>query len=262
VTFASSADEAEVRPVFGAHPGYLFNVVEEKDRRDVEMVMLPKPKPPPKPIAKVIFDEKLTKEFQDQYRFRFGETQAEQVINNPTRDEAFTYYNVTNLSAQQYQFFQQQFGNYMVRRLIEYHFDNWAKTDPDFRPVYQAKDRFSNLDVKVKEGYKLKWKYNLSGPSMEASLENPYKVETRVQFMMTGVLSKPNEVIYSVGKQVTPAVKVAVVVKEMAKLEQIVFTRKMSKHITMSFTASAGLVPNDPNNDYQNLYLVGFGWSE
>lgn len=255
------AEEPDVQPVFGAHPGYLFNVVEEKNKRDIEMVMLPKPKPAPKPLSKVIFNDQLTKEFQTQYQYRFGETQAEQAVNNPSRDGEYTYYNRQSISIDEYYHQQRQFGDYMTRRLFEYHFDNWAKTDPDFRPVYRAKDKFSNLNVQMKKGYKLKWKYNLSGPSMEVSVENPYDIETKVQAMMNGLISAPNEVIYNVGYNINPRVRVEFLHRQVQELWQLVLSRKLSKHITISLTGSSGQLPTYPDI-YQNLALIGFGYSE
>ena len=258
---SAHAADGEVRPVFGAHPGYLFNVVDEKTKRDVEMVMLEKPKEEKAPTKRVIFDEKLTKEFQAQYQYRFGQTSAEQTINNPGRDSEYTFYNRQSIGVLDYQDQQHKFGDYMMRRLTEYHFDNWAKNDPDFKPVYQMKDKLSNLDVKVKDGYKLKWKYNLSGPSMEANLENPYKVETRVQAMMNGVLSSPKELIYSLGYNLTTRVKVEALYREYQQLMQLVLSRRVTKHISVSLTGSSGQLPSDATI-HQDLILVGFGYSE
>ena len=255
------ADEEEVRPVFGAHPGYLFNVVDEKNKRDVEMVMLDKPKDDKKPLSKVIFDEKLTKEFQTQYQYKFGQTGAEQVINNPGRDDQYLYYNSQNVTAQEYAKYQRQFGEYMARRLTEYHFDNWFKNDPTLKPVYEMKDKISNLDVQVKKGYKIKWKYNFAGPSMEAKVENPYDVETKVQVMMTDIISKPADVIYTFGYQLNPRVHLEALYKQYEQLVQMIANRKMSKHIGMSLTASTGQLPGNPAI-YQNLFLVGLSYHD
>lgn len=255
------AAKEDLRAVFGAHPGYLFNVTDERTKRDIEMVMLEKPKEDPKPSTKVIVDEKLTKEFQDQYRYRFGETQAEQIINNPSRFDEYTYYSTQNVSSDQYRVYQRQFGEYMVRRLVEYHFDNFVKNDPTIRPIYELKDKISNLDVQVKKGYKVKLKYNFAGPSFEANVENPYEVEARVQIMMNGIISKPRDIITTVSKQVTRLVRLEAVYKTTEQLEQLVASRRMSKHITASITGSTGQLPGNPAI-YQNLILIGMSWTE
>src|SRR5688500_8510932 len=71
-TLASAEEGAEQSTApFGEHHGYLFDVQEERNKRDLEMVMLDKPKPAGKPLNEVIFNEKLSKEFQTQYQYRF-----------------------------------------------------------------------------------------------------------------------------------------------------------------------------------------------
>jgi hypothetical protein len=258
------ADDEQVvaRPVFGSHPGYLFNVEEEKNKRDLEMVMLP-PVPPPLPVKSApLVDEKLSREFQDQYRYRFGETQQEQVINNPGRDDEYQYYNSTSITVQVYAQYQQQFANYMLRRTLEYDVDRWFKNDPRLKPVYDVKDRFSNLDVKVKQGWKLKWKYNLAGPSMELNVENPYKIECRTQIMMTGLISTPQDIIETIGYQLAPRWHLSLVYKSAEFLEQVVVSRTITKHLSASVTASGGQIPGSYPPIYQSLLLFGVSWTE
>jgi hypothetical protein len=253
------AGEEQPRPVYGAHPGYLFDVDNEKNRREVEMVMLEQPKDKPKPLKEVIFNEKLSKEFQDQYRIKFGQTYAEQIVNSPSRDGDYQYSGRT-VSVQDYMKYQRQFGEYMGRRLTEFHVDNWFKNDPQLRPVYELKDKFSNLNVEFKKSYKLVWKYNLSGPSMEASLENPYDIQTRVQVLMSGLVSKPTNVIYTLGYKFTPRVSSQALYRDLEHLYQLVCSRQMSKHIIMSITGSSGFIPDIPDRIYQNLILLGFAY--
>jgi hypothetical protein len=260
VAHAGEADAEDAQPVYGAHYGYTSDVVAEKDKRDIEMVMLEEPKKKSKPLTEVIFNDKLSREFQQQYKYRFGQTQAEQVINSPGRSDEYTYYSSQNVTIQEYQKYQRQFAEYMGRRLVEFHFDNWAKNDPSFRPVYELKDRVSNLNVKVKK-YKVKWKYNFAGPSMDVSVENPYHIEANLRAEMTGVISSPSEMIYSLGYPVSPRVKVAALYKQTDGLYQLVCTRVMTKHISTSLTGSIDARAEGPTVQ-QNLILVGFSWSE
>lgn len=247
---------------YGEHYGYTFDVKSERERRSIEMVMLDKPKDLPPPSSAKIVDDKLTKEFQAQYRNRFGQTEAQELINSPGRSDEYTYYNTQNpVGIQQYTAYQRQFGEYMGRRLVEYHFDNWAKSDPTFKPIYELKDRVSNLDVKVKNGYKLKWKYNFAGSNMEATLENPYDVIVKVRLDMSGVISAPTEVWYSLGYQLTPKINVTALYKQIDGIYQLVFTRKVTSHFSTSLTGSVDTLPAGPVVQ-QNLVLVGFIWSE
>ncbi|MGE0526969.1 MAG: hypothetical protein AB7G93_04090 [Bdellovibrionales bacterium] len=247
--------------IYGYHYGYTFEVAEEKNKRDVEMVMLEEPKDDRKPLTEVIFNEKLSREFQRQYEYRFGQTQAEQVINSPGRTDEYTYYSGANVTIQEYQKQQQKFAEYMGRRLTEFHVDNWAKKDPDFRPVYEMKDRVSNLNVQVKKGYKVKWKYNFAGPNMDLSVENPYDIEARMRMEMSGIVSSPTEVIYTVGYPVTKKVRVTALHKQIDGIYQLVGTRQLTKTLSTSLTgsidtAAAGL------SVQQNLILIGLSWSE
>lgn len=267
--------EGERPKIYGSHYGYTFDVAEERNRRDIEMVMLEEPKDPKKPLKEIIFNEKLSKEFQDQYKYRFGQTQAEQIINSPGRFDEYTYYNTQKVTIQDYQIYQKQFAEYMGRRLVEYHVDNWVRSDRDLRPVYEFKDRVSNVNVQVQE-YKLNWKYNFAGPSMDLSVDNPYKIETKVRVQMNGIISSPNEVIYTVGYPVSQRVKVTAVYKQINTLYQLVWSRRMTERLSLSLTGSVGAIntgsgsssstaSSGPNQvgptQQQSLFLVGLSWA-
>ncbi len=256
-SLAEAPDEAQP---FGAHYGYVFDVQEEKNRRDIEMVMLERPKDPRKPLSEIIVNEKLTREFQQQYQYRFGQTQAEQVINSPGQYDEYKYFTDRNVTLQQYQTYQRQFAEYMGRRLTEYHIDNWAKNDPDIRPVYEFKDKVSNLNMEVRKGYKIHWKYNFAGPSMDIRLDNPYEVESRVRVQMNGVISKPEEVIYTFGYGFTPRVRGSFVHKSEDGIYQLVFSRRMSQSLSASVTASKDTLKAGPTVQ-QDLLLLGFSWT-
>lgn len=254
------ADGAAARGVYGGRPGYLFNVQEEKDKRDLEMVMLDPPPAPARTLNEAIFDRKLTKEFQSQYSYRFGATEAQQVMNSPGRYDQYTYYNDSNVSVQDYQAYQRSFGNYMGRRLFEYHVDNWAKKDPSVRPLYEVKDKVSNLSVQMKKGYKFKWKYSLSGNYMDFRLENPYDIETKVTVQMAGGLS-PDETIFDFGYRFTKRVRMSALYKIDDGLYQLVGSRQMTQHLAATLTGSIDTRKTGPAVQ-QNLILVGLSWSE
>lgn len=246
---------------YGMHHGYLFDVEEERVKRDIEMVMLEKPKAPPdKPINEVIFNEKLSKEFQQQYSYRFGQTTTEQVINNPSRSDGYTYYTGETLTIQRYQEEQQKFGEYMARRLTEFHVDNWAKNDKDFRPVYEMKDKISNVNVKVQK-YKFKWKYNFSGPHMDLVVENPHAVDLRMRAEMTGIVSSPQELIFSAGYQATTRVYLQALYRREDDMYQLTASRRMTQRISCSLTGMSDQ-SNEGLNVKQDLILVGLSWSE
>jgi len=254
-------EDDEDRPkVFGEHHGYVFDVVDERSKRDIEMVMLERQKESPPPLTERIFNEKLSKEFQSQYQYRFGQTTTEQALNNPSRSDGYTYYTGETLTIQRYQEEQRHFATYMGRRLTEFHVDNYAKNDPDLKPVYEMKDKISNVNVNVQK-FKFKWKYNFAGPNMDVSIENPYGIEFRARAEMTGVVSSPNEMIYTLGYQLTPRIRVKALHNTWDGLTQLITTRQMTKSISCSLTGSQDTKPQG-RAVQQDLILVGLAWSD
>jgi hypothetical protein len=261
VPFAHADDEPAGPGAYGAHHGYLSDVKEERNRREIEMVMLARPKENTKPLSEVIFNQKLSKEFQTQYQSRFGQTQAEQVINTQARSDEYNYYTGQNVTIQEYQKRQKEFGEYMTRRLIEYHVDDWAKNDPQFRPVYAVKEKMSNLSVAVKKGYKFKWKYNFAGPNMELRLENPYDIETKVRLEMTGILSSPTETIYSLGIPVTNKVYASAIHRSTDQFSQLIFSRPLTRSIS-GWISGSWDASNAGLNIKQDIYMIGASWAD
>lgn len=257
---ASARFSDETHPLhFGDHHGYVGDVTEERNKRDIEMVMLDKPKSPPPPPGQKVFNEKLSKEFKDQYAYRFGQTNSEQLLQ-PKRDDQYLYYTGERLTVQQYADKQKQFAEFMVRRLTEFHIDDYAKHDRDFRQVYELKDRVSNLDVKV-ASYKFLWKYNFAGPSMDINVKNPYDIDFKVRMEMDGIISSPSEYIYTVGYAINPRISTKFVHRQKDGLYQSIWSRRMTKHISTSITGSVDTKVFGPVQQ-QNLFLVGLSWSE
>lgn len=254
-------EEIDDRPkTFGEHHGYVSDIPDERSKRDIEMVMLERPTDPGPPLTQRIFNEKLSKEFQNQYQYRFGQTTTEQSINNPSRSDGYSYYTGETLTIQRYQEEQRKYATYMARRLVEFHVDNYAKNDPDLKPVYELKDRISNVNVKVQK-FKVKWKYNFAGPNMDVSVDNPYGLELKARAEMDGIISSPTEMIYTVGYQFTPRVRATVLHNSWDGLSQIIATRRMTKSISCSITASQDSKPQG-RTVQQDLVLVGLAWSD
>jgi hypothetical protein len=257
------AEPGNLLPVYGAKPGYLFDVADEKNKRDLEMVML-EPPPKEKPLGDVIFDQRLSKEFQTQYEYRFGRTAAIQVINSPGRFDEYTYFTGENIGIEEYRKYQRQFAEYMGRRLTEHHVDQWAKKDPDFRAVYEFKDKISNLNVEVKKGYKMRWRYAFSGNYMDFRLENPYDIDTKVTLQMNPAgfgPSKPEETQFELGYQLTKRVRTSALYRQIDGFYQLVFTRQLTRSISTSLTASTDQSTAGPSV-HQNLILLGLGWQD
>ncbi len=264
LTFLTAVDSAWARNaedsgLYGDHHGYVSDVEAERNKRDIEMVMLDVPTYNDKSLSDVIFTEKLSKEFQTNYKNRFGQTLAEQVINSPGQVDEYQYYSGRNISIQDYQAQQQAFGEYMARRLIEFHVDHWAKNDPDFRPVYEFKDKVSNLNVQVRKGYKLKWRYNFAGPNMDVSLDNPIDLEAKARMEMTGIISSPTEIIYTLGYSLSPRLRVSAVNRQIDGLYQLIVSRSLTSNMSASLTGSSD-TSDKGSSVKQDLVLLGLSW--
>ena len=262
-TSVFAAESGDHRSTYGAHHGYLFEVSEEKNRRDLEMVLLEKPKAGAPELKEVIFDEKLSREFQSQYAYRFGTSAAEQTFNSVSRNENFEF-SGEKVTVQEYRTKQRQFGEYMGRRLTEHHVDDWAKNDPSIRPIYEVKDKVSNVNVKTKAGYKYSWQYSFSGNYMDFKVENPFKIETKVTLQMSpGKFgpSSPEETIYSLGYQLTKRVKVTTLYREQDGVYQLVGTRQLTPRMSGSLSGSIDDQRSGPTVQ-QNLFLVGLSWRD
>jgi hypothetical protein len=78
---------------------------------------------------------------------------------------------------------------------------------------------------------------------------------------MTGVISSPNEMIFTLGYQLTPRVRVSALHNTWDGLTQLITTRQMTKSISCSLTASQDTKPQG-RAVQQDLVLVGLAWSD
>jgi len=170
----------------GVHPGYLEDVTDERSHLAKEVVILPPEEKNEVSLRDQIFTEKVSREFKMRYEERFGQTQVEQVKAIPQRffetEILPGQFRTAEEDAQQ----QRAFGSFMMRRLVEVHVDKYMRESPSARPVYELKEKVSNLDVQVKPGYKFKFKYSLSSNDLDLSMENPYKIRNKITFRMGG----------------------------------------------------------------------------
>jgi len=250
----------------GARPGYVFNVDQERHERSIEMVIDSPPEDRQK--GKPLITTKMEKEFQDQYELRFGWSDAERNYNGTNRFAFYEYPSGQLDTIQIYQTRQRQFGEYMVRRLVEYHVDDYFKSNPEMRPIYELKDRIANVDVQVRKGYKVKLRYSYSGNYLDVLVDNPYNIESKVSLMMKPGGFGPGPIqdsVFKVAYPVDPRTSVATYYATHAGEAKVVGTRRLSKSLSSSLTVTEhSLVdPDNPETSpRQNLVLVGLSWNE
>ncbi len=262
----SASAQAEFAIASGARPGYLSSVSRERELRDVEIVIV---SPPPKEnSARPFVSQKLTKEFQAQYETRFGRSEVERNYNASNRFTFYEYPGGLVESQQAHAARQRKFGEFMFRRLTEHHVDQYAKSNPDFRPVYELKDKIANVNVQVRKGYKLRFKYSYSGNFLDVRLENPYEVDTKVSFQMGNGFgaSAVERTIFSLAYGYSKLVTLSAFY-EIDQEDSTTFlaSRKLSQTLSATLTAAHD-VPVDRDewrtSPRQDLILVGLAWTE
>jgi hypothetical protein len=176
-----------------SHPGYLTNVAKEKSESYVEVYLVMGANPAPeKSWHQVIFNEQLSIEFKNRYRETFGQIDTESIVYQPTKfsllDEARPL-EKTETDTE----VRRQFAEYMTRRLFEFHVDNYFKTQPQMRTVYEVKERLKNVEVKVSKETKLNAQYSFASNILDLVFENPY-LDSKVALEMDPSAFGPSQV--------------------------------------------------------------------
>ena len=127
-------------------PGYTSDISQEREREYKEVPILDpilplayEPEPPS------LVNKKLSLDFQDRYERQFGHRQEEVSIYETQRATTVINSRGEMPSGQETTEAQLQFGHYMVRRLGEYHLDNYLKEAPKARVIYEAKENLREL---------------------------------------------------------------------------------------------------------------------
>lgn len=161
--------------------GYVSDVKAERGEVSLELVWVQNPDNGSL-LSTRIFNETLSREFKERYEQRFGQTEIERVFLAPNRT---TYYNDVygvKGTPQEISDERRKFGEFMVRRLAEWHVENYAKNDPSVRVVWEAKERISNLKVEV-ASFRLDAQYSIAGNIFDIKLVNPY-VQSKLSLLM------------------------------------------------------------------------------
>lgn len=174
--------------------GYLSDVQSEKNQRFYEIFLFRQAPPAKSNLNEVIFNKQLSKEFREKYRERFGQVDTESIVYQPTKFSVMDENRGAVLKIERDQENRRSFGEYMMKRLIEWHVDNYFKTDPTMRPVYELKEKLSNVEVQVNEETKVNIQYNFSDNSIDFNVVNPY-AETKLTLLMDSKSFGPGPVL-------------------------------------------------------------------
>lgn len=125
-----------------------------------------------------IFTQDLSRDFKTQYRERFQTPRDRPEI---TQQEMYTAYNSRVVLDSDKR---KEFAEYMIKRLTEFHVDNYVKQDPTMRPIYDAKEKLQNVEVRMGQQTKVNLKYSLAGNMLDVIVESPYMDEAKVTLLM------------------------------------------------------------------------------
>lgn len=232
-----------------AHPGYLSTVGGERYRVAKEVLIVPPQEDEGPSLHEQIFDEEITEDITRRYEDKFGRTRAQQYtdLSITTRFYADERFPDINRTIEENQEEQRKFGNFFIKRLVEHHVDNYVKTNPKTRPVYELKEKVSNLNVTVKDQYKLRFKYSLSSGDTDIYLKNPYDLENRIS--IRGSDETAIVLGYPISK--TIRLKADYIIENSHSILSAV--KRLNGGWTTSITST--------NNDEENKVLWGFSWS-
>lgn len=200
--------EAQAVEYDPTNSGYLSSVKDERYELSEEIVIVAPIEDTRPSLHDRIFTEKLTDDFTERYENEFGRTETQQFQSVPSRFFDKEVKPGEYVSEEEYTDKQQKFGNYVARRLFEFHTDNYMKNTPSVRGVYAVKEKLSDMQVKTKSGYKARFRYSISANQVEMRVENPYDIETKIIFYRIEKLGSPDqETLSSLGYNFTKTIK-------------------------------------------------------
>jgi hypothetical protein len=247
---------------YGFIEGYTSDVTKEMSSEPREMVLMQKPEFLEKPeLNKVIFNQQLSDEFIFRYKQQFGFTEQEQ--NYFLVSQQGYYMSPTGLTATQDDTARQQFAQYMIKRLAEWHADNILKNDPDFKPVYDLKQKVGNYKVDVGPQSKLDMNYSFIGNFGNIVYTTPWGTTRAAINMDPGsyLPGTPTEVLVLYTRPVIPTVRVETSYACVAQSYRLMFEKRLTKDMTTNISETIYLDGNVVDVDKAELTMLGFNWT-
>jgi len=169
----------DIQSVFGgrgAKPGYIDQIEDRTAQFENVVIIPPEHKNEKINYKYKVFTSSLTKEFIEKYEQTFGRTSAEQRLSVANQMSTFDRpdgFSRTQIEANSEQ---EDYGNFMVKRLLEYHMDNFMKTEPKARPLWDLKEKITRVEVEVAPGMKATSNYSLSGNFLDVKFEHKFAI--------------------------------------------------------------------------------------
>jgi hypothetical protein len=245
-----------------SNEGYLSTTQSVENERYEEISDLPLIAPPPPTgpdLRSRIFNNQLSKEFRESYEDKFGRTAAERTYYAPNK---YTYFDdpyTLNGTPEDISGQRRAFGEYMIRRLLEYHVDNYAKNDPGVKPLWEAKEKLSNIKAEVQR-MKFDARYDFAGNTLDVREEGPY-FNSKLTFQMGG--GSPGgvgETIFSVSRGLTPTVGLEGRYYFTDGVISWITSKSLTPQLSSTFTVSTFTKPVG-TTVRESLYLAGLSYT-
>lgn len=238
--------------------GYVADIRMEREQKTEELVWIQKPSED-KALRDRIFNDRLSREFRERYEQRFGQTEIERVFLAPNRT---SYYNdVYGMKGTPQDILNERrkFGEFMVRRLAEWHVENYAKNDPSVRVVWEAKEKLSNLKMEV-ASFRVDAQYSIAGNIFDIKLVNPY-AQSKISLLMNPNQFGPgpiDEALLSVIKPINSRYTVEGRWRVTDGFLSVIQYRPLGRYWNGSLTTSAA-IHGGGRSPRETLWLVGLG---
>jgi hypothetical protein len=226
---------------FALDSGYIQDIKAEKDEKYYEIFLFSEPPPKATNLQDKIFNQELTKEFRKKYIEQFGSIDADSLNYRDPVYAGFSDDNRAGVIADQNSInARAAFGQYMVKRLTEWHVDHFIKDDPQMRPIYEAKEKLSHTEVKFNPETKLEAQYDLSANTMDFKLINPF-MDSKVTVYMDPSAFGPSTNIENklfLGKQLDKKTRVNVTATTNDGIASLEFLRSIRGNMSANIISS------------------------
>lgn len=248
---------------YGMIDGYTDDASKEMPDGPHEMILMEKPDFLNKPeLNQVLFNKQLSSEFIVRYQQQFGYTEQEE--NYFLTNRQGYYMSPTGLTATQQDDQRRQFAQYMVERLAEWHTDNVMKNDPQFKQVYELKQKVSNYKIDVGPQSKLDMTYSFVGNYANVVYENPkFGTFKGTVNMNPGSFTPgaPTEMLALWTHPVTYTIRFETSYAFMAQSYRTMLEKRLTANMATNITETVFFGTNDVGGIGGELTLLGFNWT-
>ncbi len=244
-----------------ASPGYVSNVAAEKAERFYEVYLFAS-NPKSRSLQDMIFSP-LSKEFKERYLEKFGGVDSESIVYHSGNFSQFdqNFQQAIGVEAENRK--RKEFAEYMIKRLTEYHVDNYLKTEPQMRPLMEVKQRVQNIKVEVSKQVRLNIQYNFAGNNLDLIADNPW-CDSKLAIEMdphSFLPTAPRETRIWLGKDLNRQLRLNSQVAVTDGILGFDLSRSITHwHILTTLGASTAF-KGGGTSVRETKYLVGFGHS-